>query len=60
MRGDDLFSKPTDQAEVAFENADGETFMCGNPPYVGSTVKAPKGASKELKERLKKEAEERK
>jgi hypothetical protein len=37
MRGDDLFSKPTGQAEVAFENEGGETFICGNPPYKGST-----------------------
>ena len=37
MRGDDLFSRPTDQAEVEFENAGGETFICGNPPYLGST-----------------------
>ncbi|NJC28062.1 class I SAM-dependent DNA methyltransferase [Neolewinella antarctica] len=36
MRGDDLFSKPTDQAEVEFENAGGETFICGNPPYLGA------------------------
>ena len=35
MRGDDLFSRPTDQAEVAFENEGGETFICGNPPYAG-------------------------
>jgi hypothetical protein len=37
MRGDDLFSRPTDQAEVEFENEGGETFICGNPPYLGST-----------------------
>jgi hypothetical protein len=33
---DDLFSAPTDQAEVAFENEGGETYICGNPPYKGS------------------------
>jgi hypothetical protein len=37
MRGDDLFSRPTNQAEVEFENEGGETFICGNPPYLGST-----------------------
>jgi hypothetical protein len=35
--GDDLFSKPTNQAEVDFENEGGETYICGNPPYLGST-----------------------
>jgi hypothetical protein len=34
-RGDDLFSKPVDQAEVEFENEGGETYICGNPPYSG-------------------------
>lgn len=36
-RGDDLFSSPVDQAEVDFENEGGETYICGNPPYLGST-----------------------
>ena len=31
----DLFSTPLEQAEVDFENAGGETFVCGNPPYLG-------------------------
>ena len=35
VRGDDLFDKPADQAEVEFENEGGETYICGNPPYVG-------------------------
>ena len=58
--GDDLFHTPLDQTEIDFENEGGETYICGNPPYVGATVKAPKGASKEVKERLKKEDESRK
>ena len=37
MLGDDLFSAPTNQAEVDFENEGGETYICGNPPYLGST-----------------------
>jgi hypothetical protein len=37
MLGDDLFSAPTKQAEVDFENEGGETYICGNPPYLGST-----------------------
>ncbi|WP_026759114.1 class I SAM-dependent DNA methyltransferase [Sediminimonas qiaohouensis] len=36
MHGDDLFSMPLDQAEIDFENEGGETYICGNPPYLGS------------------------
>lgn len=32
----DLFSTPLNQAEIAFENEGGETYICGNPPYLGS------------------------
>ncbi|MBX9728079.1 MAG: hypothetical protein K2X31_04145 [Sphingopyxis sp.] len=60
VRGDDLFSTPLDQSEIDFENAGGETYICGNPPYIGATVQSPKGANDETKERLKKEAEARK
>jgi hypothetical protein len=34
--GDDLFSTPLDQTEIDFENEGGETYICGNPPYLGS------------------------
>ncbi|MBI5918396.1 MAG: class I SAM-dependent DNA methyltransferase [Nitrosomonadales bacterium] len=34
--GDDLFSTPLDQAEIDFKNEGGETYICGNPPYVWS------------------------
>lgn len=34
--GDDLFSTPLDQSDIDFENAGGETYVCGNPPYRGS------------------------
>ncbi|WP_338431948.1 class I SAM-dependent DNA methyltransferase [Synechococcus elongatus] len=34
---DDLFSTPLDQTEIDFENEGGETYICGNPPYVGNT-----------------------
>ncbi len=34
--GDDLFNTPLDQAEIDFENEGGETYICGNPPYLGS------------------------
>ena len=33
---DDLFHTPLDQAQIDFENEGGETYVCGNPPYVGS------------------------
>lgn len=32
---DDLFHSPIDQAEIDFENEGGETYICGNPPYLG-------------------------
>ena len=37
MRSDDLFGTLLDQAEIDFENEGGETYICGNPPYLGST-----------------------
>jgi hypothetical protein len=36
LQADDLFSTPLDQAQIDFENEGGETYVCGNPPYVGS------------------------
>lgn len=38
VRGDDLFLTPPDQSEIDFENAGGETYICGNPPYRGSSL----------------------
>lgn len=37
MQADDLFSTPLDQTQIDFENEGGETYICGNPPYLGST-----------------------
>ena len=37
LLGDDLFNTPLDQAEIEFKNEGGETYICGNPPYLGST-----------------------
>jgi len=34
---DDLFNTPLDQTEMDFKNEGGETYICGNPPYLGST-----------------------
>jgi hypothetical protein len=42
---DDLFMSPVDQAEIDFENEGGETYICGNPPYIGD-----KKQNKEQKE----------
>ncbi len=39
--GDDLFQTPLDQAQIDFENEGGETYICGNPPYLGSKKKSP-------------------
>jgi hypothetical protein len=35
-QADDLFHSPLDQAQIDFENQGGETYICGNPPYLGS------------------------
>jgi len=48
LRSDDLFETPLEQAEIDFENEGGETYICGNPPYLGSTWQ-----SKEQKAELK-------
>nr|WP_321462939.1 DNA methyltransferase [uncultured Cohaesibacter sp.] len=48
MKSDDLFETPLLQAEIDFENEGGETYVCGNPPYLGSTWQ-----SKEQKDDLK-------
>jgi very-short-patch-repair endonuclease len=33
----DLWGEARNEAEVDFENEGGETYICGNPPYLGST-----------------------
>jgi len=35
----DLFESTLEQAEIDFENEGGETFICGNPPYLGKGKK---------------------
>jgi len=35
-RADDLFGTPLEQAQIDFETEGGETYICGNPPYLGS------------------------
>jgi hypothetical protein len=37
FHANDLFDTPLVQLEIDFENEGGETYICGNPPYLGST-----------------------
>ena len=45
MQADDLFSTPLDQAQIDFENEGGETYICGNPPYLGFSWQSPEQKS---------------
>jgi hypothetical protein len=36
LQADDLLHTPLDQSQIDFENEGGETYICGNPPYLGS------------------------
>jgi hypothetical protein len=38
---DDLFHTPLDQAQIDFDNDGGETYICGNPPYLGGKGQSP-------------------
>ena len=38
---DDLFETLPNQAEIGFENIGGETYICGNPPYLGGKGQSP-------------------
>ena len=54
LQADDLFSSPLDQAQIDFENEGGETYICGNPPYLGSKWQSDeqKGELKAIFERV--------
>lgn len=41
FHAEDLFAAPLEQAQIDFENEGGETYICGNPPYLGSVVQSP-------------------
>ena len=41
LRGDDLLETPVAQPQIDFENEGGETYICGNPPYLGSQDQTP-------------------
>ena len=36
IAADDFFEARSDQTEIGFQNQVGETYICGNPPYLGS------------------------
>lgn len=40
LAADDLFETPLDQTEIDFANEGGETYICGNPPYLGSQMQS--------------------
>jgi hypothetical protein len=40
VASDDLFETPLRQVEIDFENEGGETFICGNPPYLGNKLQS--------------------
>ena len=40
LQATDLFSTPVDQTEIDFENEGGETYLCGNPPYLGNKLQS--------------------
>src|SRR5579859_5836779 len=35
FQANNLYGIPADQAQIDFENEGGETYVCGNPPYLG-------------------------
>lgn len=45
QNAEDLFHTPLDQAQIDFENEGGETYICGNPPYLGFTWQSPEQKS---------------
>ena len=40
FQAEDLFHTPLDQAQIDFENEGGETYICGNPPYLGNKLQS--------------------
>jgi len=40
VQAGDLFDTLLDQTRIDFENEGGETYICGNPPYVGDKYQA--------------------
>jgi hypothetical protein len=40
FQADDLFHTPLNQAQIDFDNEGGETYICGNPPYLGNKLQS--------------------
>jgi hypothetical protein len=40
FRATDLFGTSAEQAQIDFENEGGETYLCGNPPYLGNKLQS--------------------
>jgi hypothetical protein len=40
LHADDLFGTPLNQFEIDFQNEGGETYLCGNPPYLGNKLQS--------------------
>ncbi|KKB09199.1 class I SAM-dependent DNA methyltransferase [Devosia chinhatensis] len=40
FQADDLFHTPINQAQIDFDNEGGETYICGNPPYLGNKLQS--------------------
>lgn len=40
FQADDLFGTPLNQSQIDFENEGGETYICGNPPYLGNKLQS--------------------
>lgn len=45
LTGDDLFETPLNQAQIDFDNEGGETYICGNPPYIGTKYQSKEDKS---------------
>ncbi|MGJ7043659.1 hypothetical protein J2Y63_006945 [Shinella sp. BE166] len=45
LHADDLFHTPLAQPQIDFDNDGGETYICGNPPYVWTNDQTPEQKS---------------
>lgn len=40
LEAEDLYHTPLEQSAIDFENEGGETYICGNPPYLGGLLQS--------------------
>lgn len=45
LRAETFFDTPANQVDIDFRNDAGETFICGNPPYLGAKKKSKEQSS---------------